>query len=52
MLNRPDRYTERLLFEPAPGDETGDEDETVIGPSMLHQAKEKAKDALGLDAAE
>lgn len=44
MLNRPDRYTERLQCEPPPGGQTGDEDETVIGPSMVSQAK----DALGL----
>lgn len=49
MLNRLDRYTERLLFEPPPAGQTGDEDETVIGPSMVSQTKEKAKDVLGLN---
>ena len=48
MMNRPDRYTERLLFEVRTGG-TADLDEAMISGAMMDQAKEKAKDALGLD---
>jgi hypothetical protein len=48
MLDRAAPYTERLLFD-RPGGETADLDESMIGGAMLHQAGEKAKDALGRD---
>ena len=45
-MNRPDPYTERLLFD-LPRGETPDLDEAMIGESMMRQAAEKAKDVLG-----
>jgi hypothetical protein len=48
MMNRPAPYTERLMFDVTHGG-TADLDESIISDAMLHQAKEKIKDAFRRD---
>ncbi len=50
-LNRPAPYTEKLLFDVPARPDTADPDESAMAGATVHQAVEKAKDALGLGEA-